>query len=88
MKKTAFFEPKVSRRRGSLAGAMFFDDYEHMLSVIGLLRFALNIPENMVMSSETYEVIEREERKAFIDRHLLETEHIHKEIPYHRKEAR
>ena len=59
-----------------------------MLSVIGLLRFALNIPENMVMSSETYEVIEREERKAFIDRHLLETEHIHKEIPFHRKEAR
>jgi hypothetical protein len=26
----------------------FFDDYEHMLSVIGMLRFAMGIPENII----------------------------------------
>lgn len=29
-----------------------------MLSVIGLLRFAMGIPENIVMSNEAYEVEE------------------------------
>ena len=34
------------------------DDYEHMLSVIGMLRFAMGIPENIVEKSEVYEVEE------------------------------
>lgn len=38
--------------------ARFFDDYEHMLSVIGMLRFAMGISENIVQSSEVYEVEE------------------------------
>ena len=36
----------------------FFDDYEHMLSVIGLIRFAMGIRENIVMKSDSYEVEE------------------------------
>lgn len=38
--------------------ARFFDDYEHMLSVIGLLRFAMGIGENIVETNEIYEVEE------------------------------
>ena len=38
--------------------ARFFDDYEHMLSVIGLLRFAMGISENIVQASEVYEIEE------------------------------
>ena len=36
----------------------FFDDYEHMLSVIGMIRFAMGITENIVMKSDSYEVEE------------------------------
>ena len=36
----------------------FFDDNEHMLSVIGMLRFAMGIKDNIVMSNESYEVEE------------------------------
>ena len=36
----------------------FFDDYEHMLSVIGMLRFAMGIPENIIQASELYHVEE------------------------------
>lgn len=43
--------------------ARFFDDYEHMLSVIGLLRFAMGIPENIVMANDTYEVEELPQQK-------------------------
>ena len=34
------------------------DDYEHMLSIIGLLRFAMGISENIVQASEAYEIEE------------------------------
>ena len=40
--------------------ARFFDDYEHMLSVIGLIRFAMGIGENIVETNEMYEVEELE----------------------------
>ena len=36
----------------------FFDDYEHMLSVIGMIRYAMGISENIVMKSDSYEVEE------------------------------
>ena len=36
----------------------FFDDYEHMLSVIGLIRFAMGISENIVERNEVYKVEE------------------------------
>jgi hypothetical protein len=36
----------------------FFDDYEHMLSIIGLIRFAMGIPQNIVEANELYEVEE------------------------------
>ena len=32
----------------------FFDDYDHMLSVIGLIRYAMGINENIVMASDSY----------------------------------
>ena len=38
--------------------ARFFDDYDHMLSVIGMLRFAMGIPQNIVQASEVYEIEE------------------------------
>ena len=34
----------------------FFDDNEHMLSIIGLIRYAMGIRENIVMKSDSYEV--------------------------------
>ncbi len=38
--------------------ARFFDDYDHMLSVVGMLRFAMGIQENIVERSEIYEIQE------------------------------
>ena len=38
--------------------ARFFDDHEHMLSVVGMLRFAMGIQENIVPASEVYEIEE------------------------------
>lgn len=38
--------------------ARFFDDYDHMLSVIGMLRFAMGIPDSILEASEMYEVEE------------------------------
>ena len=38
--------------------ARFFDDYDHMLSVIGMLRFAMGIPDSILESHEMYEVEE------------------------------
>ena len=64
MKKTKFFKPRANLRRASNKKVMFtnqarfFDDYEHMLSVIGLLRFAMGISENIVQASEVYEIEE------------------------------
>ena len=64
-KKTKFFEPDPDSRSRNKNNIMkntktprFFDDYEHMLSVIGLIRFAMGIRENIVMKSDSYEVEE------------------------------
>ena len=58
VKKTKFFEPRVLFKKSS---ARFFDDYNHMLSVVGMLRFAMGIRENIVMKSDSYEVQELED---------------------------
>ena len=64
MKKTKFFRPRSSLRSATnkrvlfTSEARFFDDYEHMLSVIGMLRFAMGISENIVPASDVYEVEE------------------------------
>ena len=57
IKKTKFFQPRMLRTKALHTNSpRFFDDYEHMLSVIGLLRFAMGISENIVERSEVYEV--------------------------------
>lgn len=79
--------------------ARFFDDYEHMLSVIGLIRFAMGISENIVMGNEAYEVeelpkvkdLERTIQKSLLsieknNERLLDKKVV-KEIPFDRKEA-
>ena len=64
VKKTKFFEARPALRYNSnklvrfTSTPRFFDDYEHMLSVIGLIRFAMGISENIVMASDAYEVEE------------------------------
>ena len=64
IKKTKFFSPRASLRMSSQKKvlftneARFFDDYEHMLSVIGMLRFAMGISENIIEKNEVYEVEE------------------------------
>jgi hypothetical protein len=64
VKKTKFFEPKPTIRLSSnkivrfTNTPRFFDDYEHMLSVIGMIRFAMGISENIVMANDAYEVEE------------------------------
>lgn len=64
LKKTKFYEPnpqsRVATQRLSrnTKQPRFFDDYEHMLSVIGLIRFAMGIRENIVLKSDSYEVQE------------------------------
>lgn len=79
--------------------ARFFDDYEHMLSVIGLIRFAMGISENIVMASDTYEVEElprQRDHTRTIQKSLLGLEksqnqlvdkRVVKEIPFDREEA-
>jgi len=63
VKKTKFFEPRAIRQNNNkrvlhTTAPRFMDDYEHMLSVIGMLRFAMGIPENIVEKSEVYDVEE------------------------------
>ncbi len=63
VKKTKFFEPRNIRHNNNKISlhtscARFFDDYEHMLSVIGLIRFAMGIQENIVEKNEVYEIEE------------------------------
>ena len=64
VKKTKFFEPHPTSRINNekivrlTRQPRFYDDYEHMLSVIGLIRFAMGISENIVMKSDSYEVEE------------------------------
>lgn len=70
VKKTKFFAPAPTSRINSEDHVKFgndprfFDDHEHMLSVIGLIRFAMGISENIVMGSDSYEV---EELPASLD---------------------
>ena len=69
VKKTKFFEPRESIRENTQKSVKFtstprfFDDNEHMLSVIGLIRFAMGIPENIVMKNESYDVEELPRQK-------------------------
>ena len=64
LQKTKFFKPRPKLRAASKGKVMFtdqarfMDDYDHVLSVIGLLRFAMGISENIVQASETYEIEE------------------------------
>jgi hypothetical protein len=66
VKKTKFYCPSPDSRLNNPSLKLvkvtrdprFFDDYDHMLSVVGMLRFAMGIRENIVMSSESYEVEE------------------------------
>jgi len=59
VKKTKFFEPDANSRISNASlnqvkftrDARFFDDHEHMLSVIGMIRFAMGIKENIVLSN-------------------------------------
>lgn len=71
VKKTKFFEPHPDSRFRNKNNKMkncktsrFFDDNEHMLSIIGLIRYAMGIRENIVLKSESYEV---EELPASLD---------------------
>ena len=80
VKKTKFFKPRKQLRKANnrqvlfTDEARFFDDYDHMLSVIGMLRFAMGIPENIVQASEMYEIeelpIEKDPQRT-IQRSLL-----------------
>ena len=64
VKKTKFFEPNPTIRENDPRQKLvrftntprFFDDYDHMLSVIGLIRYAMGIPENIVLAHDSYEV--------------------------------
>jgi hypothetical protein len=64
VKKTKFFEPNPRSRISNeklvkfSKQPRFFDDYEHMLSIIGLIRYGMGISENIVMKSDSYEVEE------------------------------
>ena len=62
VKKTDWFEPRreTARKDMGLTQPRFFDDHEHMLSVIGLLRYALQIRENMIDSEGIMQVLEKE----------------------------
>ena len=62
MKKTKFFEPRsqvrlaTQRLSKNTIQARFFDDHDHMLSVVGMIRYAMGIRENIVLKSDSYEV--------------------------------
>jgi len=59
VKKTKFFKPRPIRLQTQkhvphTNAPRFFDDHEHMLSVIGMLRFAMGIPDSIIQASEVY----------------------------------
>ena len=105
IKKTKFFEPRATMRQNSnrlvrfTTQPRFFDDHEHMLSVIGLIRFAMGISENIVMANEAYEVEELPQLKDMqrtIQKSLLTLEkndqllidkRVVKEIPFDREQG-
>ena len=87
IKKTKFFTPSPAKRLNDPSqdyvmvsrDARFFDDYDHMLSVIGLIRFAMGIKENIVFGNESYEVEELPmelDQVRTIQRSLLSTNRI------------
>ena len=100
VKKTKFFAPEENSRINNeklvrfSKQPRFFDDYEHMLSIIGLIRYSMGISENIVMKSDSYEVEELSidptrtikksllsssyERPGLVDRRVV------KEIPFDR----
>lgn len=91
VKKTKFFVPKPSMARydeGQLA-PRFFDDYEHMLSIVGLLRFALWIRENIVENAENIELIEPDVSKSISQVTFLKKQQnqIIKQIPFERRDV-
>ena len=53
VKKSEWFQSKK--------GMLMFKDYEFMLTVIGLIRFALQIRENIVENDENIDFIEKDE---------------------------
>jgi hypothetical protein len=100
VKKTKFFAPDPMSRINTeklvrfSKQPRFFDDYEHMLSVIGLIRYSMGISENIVMKSDSYEVEElsidptRTIKKSLLsssyERPGLGDRRIVKEIPFDR----
>ena len=77
VKKTKFFEPSPRSRLSNeklvkfSKVPRFFDDYEHMLSVIGLIRYSMGISENIVMKSDSYEVEELQSDPTRTIKHSL-----------------
>jgi hypothetical protein len=104
VKKTKFFSPDpVSRLHNEKLlkysrEPRFFDDYEHMLSVIGMIRYGMGISENIVMKSDSYEVeelsidptrtIKQTLLSSTYDRPTLRDRRIVAEIPFDRNEAK
>lgn len=91
VKKTKFFSPRKSQTQfkdGRIA-PRFFDDYEHMLSVIGLIRYALCIRENIVESAENIEVLDKDPAKLAIASTILKRQEnqVFHQIPFERKEV-
>jgi hypothetical protein len=79
IKKTKFFQPKMLRSQHKISlhtnTPRFFDDYDHMLSVIGLIRFGMGISENIPEKSEVYQVEElKQDPTRTIQRSLLTRE--------------
>ena len=91
VKKTAFFTPRKEfvRYDEGWFTPRFFDDYEHMLSIIGLIRFALCIRENIVEHAENIELLEQDQNKIVSKNNLLRRQdnQVFKQIPFERKEV-
>lgn len=60
VKRTSFFKPKMVSVPINYT-PKFYDDYSHIQAVIGLIRFAMNIEDNIVLRSSTYKLDEKSE---------------------------
>ena len=87
--KTKFFQPKqhFTDYNAGFTGPRFFDDYDHMLSIIGLIRYAMWI--NVVENSELIETItpDNTKRIARLEQIKRQDQQIYRQIPFERKDV-
>lgn len=73
VKKTQMFEPKHSMNsENHIYKALLTDDIMHIESVVGLIRFALNIPDNVPLRSSHYKLTSESEPYLILNKDVAQ----------------